>query len=134
MQKAKLLKLAAFLRTVKPRRFNLKNWASKADFAKHECGSTACGLGFATVCFPRSNLRLRTDQSYDKSDMTVLEYITKDAIYKDWDAAQAFFNINNEQAQYLFWEDSYKVGRRGPKSVAKRIEDFVANAGKIPQS
>ena len=62
MQAKKLLKLADGLEELIPKRnwkkyFDLDSWA-EAGWEQKVCGTTACAMGWATVIFPRSKLKL----------------------------------------------------------------------------
>ena len=125
MEKKKLLKLADFLETKIPKRgwknwFNLTEWA-QAGWVEKECGTTACAMGWATICFPRSDLRLTIHElSYGK----VVELQYKG--YMGFCAAAKFFNIGENQAEFLFSEWAYlNEAGASPTVVAKRIREFV---------
>jgi hypothetical protein len=61
VQKQRLLKLAEFLRTkITDSQFDMFDWA----YGRGGCMTAGCALGWATVCFPNSGLRL-VDQGYD---------------------------------------------------------------------
>ena len=164
MQKAKLLKLAKFLRTKVPvKKFDmtewlrvdiqpLKDWDAIYEIAQSdsvrtlastmmdkldktlgevekigpvnvkqllaECGTTACVAGWATVCFPRSNLFL----SSDGDGFFTVRYNGDEGI----EALASMFGISWSDASYLFYGD---YGGNTPKQVALHIEQFVENDG-----
>ena len=114
MKKKRLLKLANFLEHKVPEaRFNMRVWfggEKDKKFSQHECGTTACALGWATVVFP------------------------KDLQHSDWDnpihvasgrrgfnAAKIFFELSIEQVYFLF-----DASEGSPTDVAARIRRMVA--------
>ena len=120
----KLLKLADFLENeVKDSWFALSSWATKG-FTKKECGTTACAAGWATVCFPKSGLRLQPigdvvglNESHESQEMTIMGGPP---------AVRKFFGIDIDTYRHLFDQDSYPAGRDGRKNVVKRLRE-VAN-------
>ncbi len=113
--KEKLLKLARFLiEEVKPEWFDLSNWADKG-FSQKKCGTTACAAGWATVCFPRSGLKLRS------GSLGSLEY--RDEL--GFAAAMAFFGITRDEAYYLFDPVSYESPHNKRRNVAKRLREVA---------
>lgn len=121
MNRKRLRKLADFLMTLPAKRFNLVNFA-EPDFEPNKCGTTACACGWATVALPKSGFKLYKDE-YMCSD--TCDYGVQFGELKDWDAIKEFFGISKTQAFYLFIDENYPEGRRGPKSVAKRIYQFL---------
>jgi len=117
MKEKRLLKLAKFLRTVKPRRFNLKEWVDQ-DFAANKCGTQACAIGWATTIFKRQGLKL-TDM---KEGMVINPFYNENKGFK---AISYFFSISPGDVLYLFSDISYNERKSGPKSVARKIEKFV---------
>lgn len=118
---ARLLNLAAFLRKLPSRQFDLGYWVSKGDPVKNECGTVACACGWAASIpsFRRAGLGYDTR----KGDMTFTEGLPH--TFYGWRAIEEFFGLDGHESDHLFSEDGYPVGRRGPKSVALRIERFV---------
>lgn len=124
LNKRRLLKLADFLEhEVKPHWFDLLSFASEG-FLKRECGSTACALGWAPTCFPRSGLSL--NQSFP-----AFRYTPKGGgrRHGGYAAAEVFFGLSDEQSSYLFSPPSYEPKRRGRMAVVRRIRSFVKNNG-----
>lgn len=120
MEKARLLKLAKFLREyVKSNWFNLSVWAEDG-FVEKKCGTAACALGWAPSCFPRSGLKLMGKYNL------IPEYNGHDGI----EAGEAFFGLSSGEARYLFDPTCYPKSHRGRLYVAKRIESFVKTNGK----
>lgn len=120
MRSDRLLKLADFLETkVDPKRFNLKYWAT-TDYMPQSCGTTACAMGWATVCFPRSGLKI-LQSTFSP---------TIDLIYKKhngWEAVEEFMDLSEMEATWLFDEQAYPLTepKTGPRAVAERIRQFV---------
>lgn len=111
---AKLVKLADFLEhQVKPSWFDLETWCSPG-FKKRECGSTACALGWATVCFPRSGLHWTTEKQ-------IALHVNDDHDYFNFSAAMKFFDLDEDTAQYLFQPDRYPFRRGGRLAVVRRL-------------
>lgn len=148
MRKKMLLKLAKFLREEVPvEDFFIGTWATTkvadGDLPhRHpkpgECGTVGCAIGWATVCFPRSRLRLR----YPKSRISDGYITTADIIYKcsdgtelmDFPAAAKAFGISYSAACWLFMPGCYNMPMASvtPQMVANRIERLVENKGQPP--
>lgn len=145
MNKRRLLKLADLLEAdaanKKGAAFDLGTWAKKKDedgyydayaFTPGEtvpvsCNTAACAWGLAAIsgAFKRSGVGYKIeDNGYLVPTYDDLE---------DFDAAEAFFDINETQADFLFegihYPDNKTKGAAGERYVAKRIRDFVA--GKV---
>lgn len=126
--KQKLLKLADFLEhKVKSPWFDMETWADRG-FPEKKCGTTACAVGWATVCFPRSGLTLMKDDCEDSCDDDDLEIVYKrpghDTL-SNFEACTAFFDIDHGTADYLFAPDEYPKRRQGRMSVVRRLRAFV---------
>lgn len=155
-QKARLLKLADFLENhVSSRNFDLAtftswqeslqskycdkeegNWSTYYNLNSNKllnglkqktCGTTACALGWAPVIFNRS-------LKYDEDGTPIFR--NNKLGYDVHNVCVDFFGLDKENEQehfeYLFTPEAYRKGRRGPKSVARRIKQYVKNDGKIP--
>src|SRR3990167_4569351 len=133
MYKNRLLKLAAFLRTVPRKHFNLNEFTNVEDednikclikigttLKPLDCGTTTCAIGWCPSVFPRN---------FIWNNHRNIELINK---YNEtgWLACEKFFKLNTREAYYLFSPEYYRIGHHGPKSVASRIEKFVKD-GKI---
>lgn len=95
----------------------------KKDFKPHTCGAVACAIGWMPAIFPRTF-------KWDKDASIVLRSSDADYPDADFDAIQVFLNLNYDEVSKLFTSDYYPKGRRGPKSVAKKIKQFV-NTGQL---
>ncbi len=118
--KEKLLELARFLvEEVKPQWFDLSNWADKG-FSQKKCGTTACAMGWATVCFPKSGLKLKLEDEWGDDLLLV---------YKEhygFEAAAAFFGlISLNEAYYLFDPGGYNLRSNKKSNVAKRLREIA---------
>lgn len=114
MNMDKLLKLADFLETVPPERFDIFNWASEG-FSESKCDTAACAAGWACVLFEEEGLRL-------------IGYITLYPSFKEDRyefALMNFFGLTYNQAQNIFFSSSY-ISTPGPKDVAQRIRETAA--------
>lgn len=141
MNKQRLLTLATYLETkVVKKHFDMRNFfcdhkldritpqrdaATRKKLMKHECGTTACALGYATMI-----------PSFVKAGL-IVDY--NDAIAFEgafwFGAASKFFDIDKSEVGHLFSEynrdvygtvqdsDRYK---ETPKQCAARIRKFVA--------
>jgi hypothetical protein len=128
MQADRLLKLAEYLRTVDKRKFDLDTWGEVVrdkETGELKCGTTACAVGHA--CF---------NPDFRDEGLGISAFYLKDGgivptfngYYGPY-AVSIFFDIDAIQTNHLFYADSYKYGRRGPRSVANRIESFVRRGG-----
>lgn len=125
----RLLKLADLLKAdaknKKGVKFDLSAWGRIGD--KREplsCGTTACAVGLAIISGAFKREGLRAGQFSTSLLFPTYRH------HSDWEATSAFFSITNDQAEWLFMDESYPVshqqGARGERAVAKRIRDFVA--------
>jgi len=117
----RLMKLADFLDTVPRKHFDMNIYVEgirtgdgeyKIDgLINHECGTSACALGWACTMpeFRKAGLRLSGSMP----------------IYKNWDeqsAAKRFFGITEKEAETLF----YSHWDAGPKAAATRCRKVAA--------
>ena len=86
---------------------------------KIKCTSTACAIGWTPVVFHR-HFKWNTEDQFVQ-----LKSIDKE----DFDAVIDFFNISRDSCDYLFMPNYYPRSKRGPKSVANRIRNFVKSNG-----
>ncbi len=147
VEKERLTKLANHLKTVPQKLFDLdyivdvrfddldaddlqkerENKLKKMAKQELNCGTTACAIGWCPVVFPRSF-------AWQDANTVVLKEKSKFGYtLNDFDAAERFFGLNHNQAEYLFMPRSYHKSKRGPKSVAARIEALVKNNGLMTQ-
>lgn len=117
MNTERLLKLADVLENFKAERENLIEPIQAFDLREWKCGTAACACGTAGL-HPWFR-----DQGFTLRSGTFGEPMFK--TYRDFEAVEAFFEIDDDDSTHLFLDASYPEGRRGPKSVAKRIRSFV---------
>jgi len=128
VNKKRLLKLATFLETKVPRgKFNMEFWGTTPRNT-YGCGTAACALGWAghIPSFKRAGLKTKPDE-YGGS---VIYDNGVNMKFYNFAAGREFFDLTDEQASNLFSPGSYENGKRGPKSVAKRIREMVKKSGK----
>ena len=123
MNEKRLLKLADLLENIPEGRpkFNLGFW--------YKCGTVACAIGHAALdpWFKKRGLMLCDDYIPGGYKLPVFQD------REDNEAVMCFFDISDSAVDYLFYENSYPRGRRGPKTVAKRIRSFVHNPSLVYQ-
>lgn len=120
----RLLKLAAFLRTVPTQKFNYAefvgwDWQGAQDLS---CGTQACALGWAATMpeFRRLGLHLKKGSGFP----------TTTGRDDPWDAAVKLFGIERFEAYELFspsydYANGFDENYATPKYVARKIERFV---------
>lgn len=115
MRKDRLLKLADYLDTVKPRKFDMGMWGVRGSVAGIPCGFKGCALGWA------GHSRLFRGMSFKDG---IVSYTPPNAntIRGGYPAAAAVFEIPYSDAQYLF--GSAHAGEL-PGQVAKQIRSYV---------
>lgn len=156
--KDRLLKMADFLETqVSPKNFNLREFVTTKDGCsslpanqkvnlnkpkldpKNECGYAACAIGWMPAIFPKSFKWFKI--FYTANDLLVRRTYIDNNHYDGcdtWTDAKLFLGLSGEpcrrnQLTYLFSDSSYHPSRRGPKSVAARIRQFVNKDGFVPK-
>lgn len=100
------------------------------------CGTTACAFGLAAISgeFKEEGLRY---SYYTRHAGYMLEpsICQGGEVYTGFGAACALFDIDDDEAEYLFDPKCYESvpqGAKGELLVARRIEDFIRNNGDIP--
>lgn len=116
-QEKRLLKLADFVESVSPKKFDLETIGRREP-----CGTVCCAVGYMPVVFPRNFKYNQYNNGYGLTHWLVVESKKNDL--SDMSAAEDFFGLNWNESKYLFVSESYG-SRKGPKTVAKRIRDFV---------
>ena len=136
--KRRLLKLADFLDTVPPKRFDFRYWVGSTWKGKEDlsCGTTACALGWATTMpiFRRLGLRLMRSATQDGS--VVLQRNGEDLIASPELAARYVFGLDRSSFRRLFIPTSIFTvlssdqlpGDATAKQVARHIRTFVARS------
>lgn len=136
----RLLRLAAFLRTVPRKQFDYCVWGESQTGEKVKaeigCGTKACALGWATAIPTFRKIGLKLVESTYEPNIGYVELHTKDGrILDDFDAASVLFGINTDEAVALFSPEEDVYGnsvedKATPKQVARKIEKFVAKRQK----
>lgn len=112
---ARLRKLAAHLRKVKPSLFDMAAWGTKTN-----CGTVACVAGHACAVFPKE-LRL-TASGY--SDGLIV--YSRDGLFDGTDAFRAAIGLDDDPACALTQPDALhrtpKLAARECERLAKEIE------------
>ena len=116
----RLLKLAAFLRTVPRSRFDYSvfvggDWAGAQDLS---CGTQACALGWAATMPTFRRLGLYLNRAF----RPVLK-----GLRDPWRSAERLFSLDREEAITLFAPDDLSEDYATPKYVASKLERFVAS-------
>ena len=124
--RTKLTKLADYLAMrVKSDWFNLAEWATDG-FQERECGSTACALGWATQCFSRLTLDTGPDRAWAREPTVGVKFVSEGRNFYNMDAAEKFFNIDEETAELLFMPFRYlKENCTTKGEVIRRLRRLV---------
>lgn len=127
MNVERLLDLAEKLKTVKPSTFNLVSYFHKYDYMNkapidiqlhNDCGTTACAVGYLPVFYPDifeyscTGIKFKADfdNLSDKNDSA--------------ECSEQYFDINEDQWEYLFEYASYRV-HNDPLLVVEHIHKLV---------
>ena len=122
MRRDRIEELARFLlNRVPDDRFDLSAWGQKG-FAEHECGTAACALGWATVCFPEDGLRMDYSEASARGGTVLYGNEVGFA------AARSFFEIPLDHATRLL----ATPGSR--EEVARRLLAYVNNPDGVYRS
>lgn len=119
MQKRRLLKLAAFLRTLPAKKLEMGYWGVVR--LHHECSTSACAIGHAV------NQKLFRGLRGVSCTSLAPRYRPPGAkhCYTGFEAVEKLFDISSYAAQDLFGgANPFKTPRR----VARNIENFVKRA------
>jgi hypothetical protein len=92
--------------------FDLLEWVGKKG-----CDTFYCACGFAAT------LTKLQAQGFGLDNYVVV-FHTPDYIWRGWSAVRHFFELNPDQAHWLFAEFSYASGA-GPLEVADRIDALL---------
>lgn len=129
--------------------FNVRQWAAPAGSSegdahfptnhkvKVDCGTMACGMGLAALSgeFVKDGLSYNLIGSEAGGYMLLPTFRDDNHHYaqEGFDAAEALFAIDMNDAEYLFDGGCYPTdqqkGAKGERAMAQRIRDFIA--GKI---
>lgn len=143
MQKKRLLMLADYLETIPKKRFNLALWADgefcglSEEPSHDKCGTAACAMGWASTlpAFRKAGLTL-IKRTPNESLQPAYHARNDPSPHFAWNAAVAFFGLKNiSPAFWLFHGDAYpSKNKTQPKTVARRIRQFVADDGAFPEN
>jgi hypothetical protein len=119
----RLLKLAAFLEKLPPKRFDYgsfvgDSWQGKPDLS---CGTTACAMGWAVAMPEFKRLGFVLGQSWGFP-------IVKNRqghFIGFYDAGTTMFGLSNDDYDALFIPNSAAAEKYSAKTVAKKIRAFV---------
>ena len=113
----RLEKLAHFLEhDVRAEEFDMGTWGQRG-FWEHACGTAACAMGWATVCFPGEGLRMVFPKASEWTGSVIYDGAS------GFEAAARFFEIPFDHALRLF-------GTRGsPGAVAERLLEYIGDPG-----
>ena len=129
----RLLKLAAFLDTVPPSRFDYNQWVGedwRGDPAL-SCGTSACALGWATTMptFRRLGLALRRVHGLGTAEVVMPRVRVPRTFDRSFTTGAKLFGISYDESRYLFSTlgDARKAWEVWtPNDVAEKIRRFVA--------
>lgn len=147
----RLLKLASFLKTVKPSLFDLgdiltpqiiteqvydeytDDYYDEEDYIynieglkkqKEDCGTAACAIGYLPVAMP-GHFKYIVKPNYVQVRLR-----GRKSYDKIWSDVREFFNITADISDYLFMPGHYPMNYQGPLDVALRIERFARTGQK----
>jgi hypothetical protein len=136
VNKRRLLKLAVFLDTLPPKRFNFGHWVGMAWKGNQDlsCGTTACAIGWCPTipAFRRLGLRI---VRIDGEPAVVFKGQRRDsAIQATFRAAGRLFQLTENEVDYLFtptiWTNDPGLPEHATaKQVARHIRKFVDRGG-----
>ena len=115
MREDRFEKLGQFLlHDVKLENFDVGVWGLRG-FQSGACGTAACALGWATVCFPSDGLRMVFPKPSEPLGSVIYDGET------GFEAAARFFEVPFEHAFRLFSTPG------SSEAVAQRLLDYVAD-------
>ena len=127
MNKERLLDLADFLATQVP--------ADKFDLSTWWHGACGCAIGWA-MQYPAFNDAGLRKKPTDRSIGAIYPgLIPECAGYENWQAVQAFFEISEDHAYYLFEDAFYPDTKQSEQrdAVITRIRDYVQRGDVNPE-
>lgn len=106
----RLQELTKLLSVVVPETLDLGDW---------KCETTCCAVGHAC----NHPIFIEQGLHWDSNNYPAYKELT------NWSAVEAFFDISENVAEYLFSEDSYPVDQIiTPQSVIERINDIIEDS------
>lgn len=107
----KLNLLIEIIQTLPKKRFNMGKWVEATE--ESECGFAGCALGWATtsLVFQNMGLGVFTESLYNCDyDYTRIMFIDEYGHeWRDLDAGRQLFELNGEEAHFLFMPSSYTL-------------------------
>jgi len=137
----KLTRLADFIDNYVANRENWEDYFNLESFADggwkdKECGTTACAVGWGTIEFKNEGLHLFEDGLQGEEYQIGYDMSTKfGLVYRrvtGWNAVNIFFDLNHDEAEYLFASWKYAEQPTSPKTVVNRIREFVKTGEMAP--
>lgn len=133
-QKARLLKLAAFLIALPKQKFNFAVVATLGEkpmlealaAKKESCGTVACAMGWTPALFPR--LIAWTDEMVAWDGTKHLDVCSRETGAERDAAMREIFGLSQDQVDFLFYPDTNGNGLEdgaSAKAVGRHIIRFV---------
>lgn len=121
-------------------KFDLGVWLSRDRPGRygHSCGTTGCAIGLALVLPAFNKLGFvpeREETTTSDIHTTRPKYVDPSTgrISANWQAVERFFDLTNQDAEWLFTAEAYKdeptEGATAELAVAKRIRGYVSHGG-----
>jgi hypothetical protein len=139
----RLLRLAEFLERLNPALFRIAGWTNgvergvsainggklrlKAGITEDDVNETACGFAACAVGWACTLPDFQADGLY----YNVLDGYPVHGQFENWEAVEAFFGLEPQQAWHLFSLSDYQEAGKDwreevpPDEVAKRIRDMI---------
>lgn len=127
----RLQTLANHLKTIVCEEFDLSYW-----YKENDCGSVACAVGHGCNIPEFQNLGLR--MAFDPTQTSVyFRYVPRFEDKKGFNAIEAFFEISDDMAEWLFDASYYLVDHASevtPAMVVDRIQEVIAASPGVPEA
>ena len=105
---------------VDPKRFNMHEWqiipdwgdkySSRVNLTTHKCNTVGCFAGWLPAMFNRSKV--------------MKDLLADEELYWE-DIVEDFFELNGNQADYIYGEMNYSHSDVEPKHVCEHIDDVL---------
>jgi len=124
MNVERLRELTKLLSTIPETNFNLDKWGRSGSLEGVEqqylieCGTVCCAVGWACSHPPFIEQGLH----WNTCDYPAYRN------FHSWGAVEAFFDIPEEVATYLFFAGSYSICNTRPQDVIERINDIIEDS------
>lgn len=129
MNKERLLKMADFLETLPPHKFDFADYvhigskfpAEALAAPEEHCGTTACAVGWLPAMFPEDFKWSETGNR-----MSLVEVVPLDSPSFSERAIRVFLDISSDDYDFLFIPSSSTLGPNASAvQVAQQIREFV---------